>query len=411
MRGNPMESRFGVDFCVTNRCNLACTYCYAGGVVRGGDVRRRLSAAQMKRAVDILVSDRNIRARYGGGFSLGFIGGEPLVEFDAIRETVKYIRAQAADFHLAMNTNGTLLTPDKMAFLAENGVDVYVSVDGNKNTNDLHRKFMGGGTRSVFDAVMGNLRKLIGNAEYKKRLCVSPTFTPNTVPGMPGAIGFLARRLGGLDERTELGINCSILWGGAGRAALRKALREIRLSFLAGLRIGPGQAASYWLAGFAQEGIFISRSDADFMLADTPATLFHDGLFYPFDSTFTTAIDKSWCVGDLERGISLAKIDALRSLPEFADINRLYTGSAVMLHPVHRYRLGKFSGFSRAKLDRLMADTAAVNRVFDGELGQCVKLQLLRRRLLNEPGFGDFIREELHENTQKNDGNRATSGG
>lgn len=389
MLNKALNPSFDVEFFLTTRCNLACAYCYAAGVMRNPRAGA-LTAAQMTRAVDILAADRGIRERCGGRLNLGFIGGEPLLEFDAVKAAINHIRAGGHGFYVYTITNGTLLTADKMDFFAKNGVDVCISLDGPRHANDLHRKFRGGGSRSVFDAVIENLDKLLDNPDYRKHLSVGPTFTRRTVRSMRNAMDFFIEKLGESSGQTEPKIDCCAVWGRAGRGALRKALRETRAAFLSGLKAGEA-APEDLLNGlfFVQDGLFIPRGGADCMLADTIITLFPDGRFYPFDLTFTTTIAERWRAGDLKRGIDLRKIDALRSLPEFTDINRKHTGSAVLLRPLQRYRWGKFSGFSREKLDELMTDTVEVNKVFDEEMGQCVKLQMLRRRLLAEPGFGD----------------------
>lgn len=383
----PAETRFGVDICVTNRCNLACSYCYVGRIVRGGEVRR-LSADQMKRAIDMLTADSGIRARYDAGLNLGFLGGEPLIEFNSIKETIGYVRAKGIASDIILTTNGTLLTADKMDFLAANGVTVYVSIDGDKRANDACRKFIGGGNRSVFDVVMGNLARLAGRDEYTKHIRISQTFTRRTIRSMPGSADFYRRR--GFNQ-IELAIDDNIELDELGGAVLREVLQKTRSRLLKRLKSRPGNRWSGLLDGvyFSHDWFpEVKRGEALYERTVGMMMLFYDGYFYNADLPYPAP---EYRIGDLEHGLDLARLDALCSAPEFLNIRRAHPGGAVLLPPLIRYRTGRFNGFSRARLDKLMADTAAVNRIFDEELGQYVKLQMLRRRLLAAPGFGDFM--------------------
>lgn len=383
-----------VDVCVTSSCNLACDYCYTRRMRRISGAGR-LDAAGIKRAVDILAGDRNFQARHSGRANLVFLGGEPLIEFAALREAVKYVRSRPAPFSLSVTTNGTLLTAEKMDFFAANDVAVYVSLDGRKSTNDRHRRFKNRKAGSVFDAVTETLESLFADARFRKHLRISPTFTGDTVRRMADSVDFISGKFG---VRAETGIDIYGDWGRAGRAGLREALRKIRLKFLACLKRASGEAGDDFFDVVCPEDDMIGvpsvweRSAGYNELATGAVTLFSDGRFYPCDLAFLPALDKKHCVGDIKTGLDFDKLDALCSEPELLDLSRNCRRYILMLPPLMRYRWGRFSGFSVAELDRLTDDTAAVNGIFDEELGQYIKLQVMRRRLLAEPGFGDFTR-------------------
>jgi len=82
-----------VDFNVTGRCNLDCSYCY--GPSRD---TTELSLEQIARAFDVLFA--------GGTRALVVTGGEPLVRKDIV-EVLRL--AKRAGFRLALQTNGLLL--------------------------------------------------------------------------------------------------------------------------------------------------------------------------------------------------------------------------------------------------------------------------------------------------------------
>lgn len=108
---------------VTNRCNLACTYCY-------GDYSNRKTEDFTKdELLDLIKELHNMGTR------VIFIGGgEPLLREDigVIIDTIKN-----RNMLCFLNTNGILL-PNKIKSLK--GLDsLTISLDGNENSNDINR--------------------------------------------------------------------------------------------------------------------------------------------------------------------------------------------------------------------------------------------------------------------------------
>ena len=85
---------------LTNRCNLACGYCYAGSGPAGED----LSPERAAEAVALACPP-------GGALRIQFTGGEPLLRWDTAVKVLDFGRASGRRFHAAIQTNGTLLTP------------------------------------------------------------------------------------------------------------------------------------------------------------------------------------------------------------------------------------------------------------------------------------------------------------
>ena len=104
---------------LTNRCNLACGYCYAGSGPAGED----LSPERAAEAVDLACPP-------GGALRIQFTGGEPLLRWDTAAKVLDFGRASGRRFHAAIQTNGTLLTPALCRELRARRVAVGVSLDG-----------------------------------------------------------------------------------------------------------------------------------------------------------------------------------------------------------------------------------------------------------------------------------------
>jgi uncharacterized protein len=134
---------------VTSKCNLACTYCYEYGEDRVADMSsaampRFLDEATARQSVDFMFS----RAGNNEIVYLTFFGGETLLNFKVLQSTLTYAREQAAihgkHVEFSLTTNGTLLRPEIIEWLAANDVAVTISIDGPKEMQDRFRVFHNG---------------------------------------------------------------------------------------------------------------------------------------------------------------------------------------------------------------------------------------------------------------------------
>jgi uncharacterized protein len=166
---------------LSNSCNLACSYCYVS-VNQGPPVS--LSFEQIKESIDSFYAKVSPPNR-----KITFLGGEPLLNWPVFKRAAPYARQMGGrDVVLQTFTNGTLLTPDKLAFLDETGVHVTVSLDGRKADNDKHRVSFKSTERSVFDDVMEKLGPL-----PKENLGVSLVFTSETIDHFLGNVDYFQR--------------------------------------------------------------------------------------------------------------------------------------------------------------------------------------------------------------------------
>src|SRR5262249_54102831 len=128
---------------LTNSCNLACSYCYVA-VNQGPPAR--LDLETLRRSID------DFLALPGPTKKITLLGGEPMLDWRLFQETVRYARRAGGDGVILQTfTNGTLLTPEKLAFLEEWEVHATVSLDGRKGDNDTGRVYYREPGRSVYD--------------------------------------------------------------------------------------------------------------------------------------------------------------------------------------------------------------------------------------------------------------------
>ncbi len=123
---------------IAHDCNLRCNYCFASQGDFNGE-RLYMPLEVGKKALDFLVEKSGSRRN----LEVDFFGGEPLMNFDVVKELVAYGRsiekAHNKNFRFTITTNGVLLDEDNMKFMNENMDNVVLSLDGRKEVNDNMR--------------------------------------------------------------------------------------------------------------------------------------------------------------------------------------------------------------------------------------------------------------------------------
>lgn len=159
----------GIILQVTQNCNLRCKYCvYSGSYVNRQHNNKRMSLDTAKDVIDFFWSHTS----KSDNLSFGFYGGEPLLEFDLIKEIVAYINKKFAGkkHTFTITTNATLLGEEQIRFLAENDFQLVISLDGPAEIQNANRVFADG-EHGTFESVMSNLRKVKEiNEKYYSRI-------------------------------------------------------------------------------------------------------------------------------------------------------------------------------------------------------------------------------------------------
>ncbi len=134
---------------IAHDCNLACRYCFAEeGEYHG---RRELMSYEVgKAALDFLIANSGNRRN----LEVDFFGGEPLMNFQVVKDLVAYGRAQEKlhdkNFRFTLTTNGVLLDDDIMEFANREMANVVLSIDGREQVHDFMRPFpKGAGSYSL----------------------------------------------------------------------------------------------------------------------------------------------------------------------------------------------------------------------------------------------------------------------
>lgn len=162
---------------IAHDCNLACRYCFAGKGEYQGD-RALMSFEVGKKALDFLIQNSGNRKN----LEVDFFGGEPLMNFQVVKDLVKYGREQEKihnkNFRFTLTTNGILLDDEVMEFANKEMSNVVLSIDGRKEINDYMRPSKNG--KGSYELILPKFKKL---AESRKQTnyYVRGTFTHNNL--------------------------------------------------------------------------------------------------------------------------------------------------------------------------------------------------------------------------------------
>ena len=142
---------------IAHDCNLACKYCFAEeGEYHGG--RALMSYEVGKKALDFLIANSGNRVN----LEVDFFGGEPLMNFDVVKDLVAYGRSKEKEFNkkfrFTLTTNGMLLTDEVMEFANKEMANVVLSIDGRKEVHDFMRPTRNG--KGSYDLIIDKFKKM-----------------------------------------------------------------------------------------------------------------------------------------------------------------------------------------------------------------------------------------------------------
>lgn len=151
-----------IVFETTSRCNLKCEYCGWGEYYDNYGVRNpeNLDFNKAKLIIDyILELSLKHSGEYNIIISLGFYGGEPLLNYPFIYKVVEYAKKLEncrVKFRYSIATNGVLISKYQ-EFLISNDFIVQISLDGDRFANS-YRVFHDG--KPSYDRVVNSINKL-----------------------------------------------------------------------------------------------------------------------------------------------------------------------------------------------------------------------------------------------------------
>lgn len=140
---------------VTNACNLRCSYCYVHKDAAAMD------EVTGRRALEMIF---RTAAHHGfGAVKLKYAGGEPTLNFSLVRflhhHATRLAERQGLELRETLISNGVALSDEILAFVAQAGLRLALSLDISRQAHDAHRTFPDG--QGSFDRVHHNLERAL----------------------------------------------------------------------------------------------------------------------------------------------------------------------------------------------------------------------------------------------------------
>ncbi len=158
---------------IAHTCNLNCSYCFASQGKYHGE-RAIMSFEVGKRALDFLIENSGSRRN----LEVDFFGGEPLMNFDVVKQLVEYARSiekqHNKNFRFTLTTNGMLIDDDVIDFANREMSNVVLSLDGRKEIHDRFRVDYAG--KGSWERIVPKFQKLV-EARGGKNYYMRGTFT------------------------------------------------------------------------------------------------------------------------------------------------------------------------------------------------------------------------------------------
>lgn len=170
---------------LTKKCSLRCVYCF-----------RELSEESpvMDHAVLASICDELIgycKKINSDHVTIQPWGGEPMLEFMSILYTRSRFTEAGMHPKITIETNATLITPEKAKLLYENDIEVGVSIDGCAEVHNVQRPFENGApSLQAVEKGISNLR----SAGYKNIFSIT-VVTKNTIERLDDIIRYYAFEL------------------------------------------------------------------------------------------------------------------------------------------------------------------------------------------------------------------------
>ena len=144
---------------LTECCNLSCLYCFR-------NLERKTMSEE--KAMEICEYIKNYCLKHNvKKICIQPWGGEPLLQFELIKKIQDYYNDTDIEVKMVIETNATLINKDIANELYKRNFGIGISIDGNRKTHNIQRKFMNG--NGSYNAVLNGIRTL-NNVGYNNKL-------------------------------------------------------------------------------------------------------------------------------------------------------------------------------------------------------------------------------------------------
>jgi len=272
---------------VTQRCNLACRYCYIG---------KQDASMPIEIAAKIIDFIYNFTPE-NELIEIGFFGGEPFLEYERLQAIIMMIKQHKSFGErvvLRLVSNGILFTCDIAEYLKQQLIGFGISCDGPPDVHDRYRVFFDG--RGSSKIVEENLKNALSIFPF---MPVNAVYSYDTYSRLPETVEYLVS-LG--VKNIHLNVNISSSWTEREAEKIQDVYDEIGQKYL-----------DYYLQG---EPKYISIIDSKITvllrngykpeercrMGDGEFAFSTSGNVYPCERLVGSGADTVHCLGNITRG-------------------------------------------------------------------------------------------------------------
>ena len=333
---------------LTTRCNLNCSYCYENYTEK-----QDMDFKTSKNIIDFIFKNDTLNL-----IQIGFMGGEPLIKYDVLYQTVNYINKYYPTrlVRYYITTNGVLLTAEIVKFLSLNNFDIRISIDGDRDSTTINRMSK---DISIYNKVIKNISMLETlKCNYSLRMTVGK----NVIDRLFKNIKYLYENFNrpiDLQFDLNMSIDKTIV------LILKEEIRKIIEFYIEkNTNIDNPKLIIDQIDGKYIN--ILSDFKNMFCMCDAGINSFNfmpDGNVYP--CSFLTNL-KEFCIGDIYNGISVEKSREL-AIKNF-DINENKCSNCQIKFFCHGMKCGYLNYICTGRINEPSDLTCQIEKIFYGEL-------------------------------------------
>ncbi len=165
---------------LTESCNLRCGYCiyHEHHPDFRGFTNKKMEFDVAKKSIDYVLGNCTKDT-----FALTFYGGEPLINFEVMKNSINYALEMYSnfEFHISFTTNLTLLTEKMVDYFSSLNVeiDIMCSIDGPIDVHDKYRRYADG--KGSFNDTIKGFKLLVDkfyDPNNKKTISINSVLAP-----------------------------------------------------------------------------------------------------------------------------------------------------------------------------------------------------------------------------------------
>ena len=143
-------------FLLNSACNFMCKYCFIESRIEKND-ESFMSREIAEKGIQLL--QKNIDRKYET--TIIFYGGEPFLNFDVMKYIVQRTKELEMNVKFNVVSNGSIIDTEIINFIKKYKIDIGISIDGLKNTNDEMR--IDNEEKGTFDKIISTISILSQN--------------------------------------------------------------------------------------------------------------------------------------------------------------------------------------------------------------------------------------------------------